>query len=213
MACQAVEEEGLFCAFVQESKTNLSDLTNNMQQYLGSDIKVDLPTGATPRKRQWPEAGEVLDGDRGKVIEILRKAREGTIPAFAVRPPPSDFDVSSEGSTTPQQKVSGGDQSTPHASVPALSSEASTTLQQMVSEEDQSTPHAPVPPPSTWIHPESSDGSGSDGSPEVDAEKLVSPSSSTASTASILAEKSVNVPVRELRYKTRSAEQAKRRPA
>lgn len=49
-----------------------------MRSYLGSEIQRDVPTGSTPRKREWPRDALLpavdLDADREAVVRSLRRA-------------------------------------------------------------------------------------------------------------------------------------------
>ncbi|KAM0786698.1 hypothetical protein ACM66B_002142 [Microbotryomycetes sp. NB124-2] len=60
---------------------HLSDLQGHVSNYLSRDIKIDLPTGQTPRKRAWPgdRLGSIVNLDdpaRSTVVDKLLEVKE-----------------------------------------------------------------------------------------------------------------------------------------
>lgn len=70
--------------FVNSSTRHLEDLRADMKTYLETDVSADVPTGTTPRKREWPKDRLLpvvdLDGDRVGVRELLLQAKHGRRP-------------------------------------------------------------------------------------------------------------------------------------
>ncbi|KAK4699706.1 hypothetical protein P7C70_g6553, partial [Phenoliferia sp. Uapishka_3] len=63
-------------SFLDTASEQLTDLRHDIHSYLSTDIKTDIPTGSTPRKREWPRDQLLplvdLDGDRDTVLRVLR---------------------------------------------------------------------------------------------------------------------------------------------
>lgn len=54
-AIEGIEEHRVFgSAFLQETNSQLSSIRSTSKDYLSSRIHVDMPTGATPQKKDWP---------------------------------------------------------------------------------------------------------------------------------------------------------------
>ena len=97
--------------FVNSSTRHLEDLRSDMKTYLETDVRADVPTGTTPRKREWPKDRLLpivdLDGDRVGVRQLLLQAKHGrriveVVPTPPVEEPasPTEFVLS-----LPQEKA------------------------------------------------------------------------------------------------------------
>lgn len=71
-------------AFTSSSTSQLTSLNANIVSNLSNAIRLDVSTGLTPRKREWPRDKMLpavdLDGERPTMLDaLLRARREGTI--------------------------------------------------------------------------------------------------------------------------------------
>lgn len=61
--------------FASTSTRHLVSLQSEIKSYLERDIRTDVPTGMTPRKKEWPKDSLLsvvdLDGDRSQVRNVL----------------------------------------------------------------------------------------------------------------------------------------------